>query len=67
MIKNCIVKSKSYKNALGEEKRDYQFFLVLENGKTVRIAPYRCNVKGKEWNTFNELMLIAERVKDDEK
>lgn len=67
MIKKLIVKNRSYKNKKGEEKIDKQFFLVLENGNRVRISPYFCTIQGKEWNTFSDLLLIAETEKDNGK
>jgi len=66
MVKDVIVKQKSYKNKLGEEKTDFQFYLVLDNNKKVRIAPYRCTIKGKEWDTFKELLLVAHSESNDE-
>ena len=66
MIKDLILKRKSYKDKQGNEKIDVQFYLVLDNGNYVRIAPYYFDgVKGKEWNTFKELFLLAHAENKD--
>ena len=67
MVKDIIVKTKEYTNKVGDKKTDYQFFLILDNDKKVRISPYRCTIKGKEWDTFKELMLVAHSDNKDEK
>ena len=66
MIKDLIIVKKEYVNKLGENKFDTQFYVVLDNDRRVRISPYFCDIKGKEWNTFNDLLLIA-KVIDNEK
>lgn len=67
MIKDLIVKRKSYKNKKGEEKTDVQFYLVLDNGNNIRISPYVSNIEGHEWNTFRELLLIAHEQEKESK
>ena len=64
MIKDLIVKRKSYKNKKGEQKQDVQFYLVLDNGNSVRISPYFSTLEGHEFNTFKELLLISHEQKD---
>lgn len=65
MLKDLVVIRKNYKSKKGEDKVDLQFYLVLDNGKRIRIAPYFCTVEGKEWNTFSELNLIARDITDE--
>jgi len=47
-----------------DEKSFYQFYLVLENGSTIRIKPYNYTDKsGKVVSNYRDLSLVANEEK----
>lgn len=62
MIEKLVMVVKPYTTKDGKERKDYRFYLVLTNGKRIRVMPYYFEDKksGEIYSTAHDLHLCAE-------